>query len=260
MMKPYYDDGWVRIYKEDALEILPHFPPESVDLVITDPPWCISKEVVIHRSMNPKKYKYVGKDIKLDFGSWDHFESEEEYWDFTKAWFSEAVRVLKQKGHLITFFDQNRVSYLIDYAQHNGMLMRQFLYWLKTNPVPRARKVDFMVALEQAVWFTKGSKSGATFNYQLGQQRYYVEAPIPGNATKEDGGRVHPTQQPVRVISTWIAYLSNPGDTVLDPLMGSGTTLVACKRLGRKGIGIEIDEKYCCLAKHRLEQIPIPMF
>lgn len=258
-MEPYYQDGLRMIFLGDTLELLPKLPPESIDLVVTDPPWFVSSEVIIHRSMNPKKYKYRGPDIILDFGEWDHFENEEQYWEFTKAWFKETTRVLKTKGHLVTFFDQNKVSYLVDYADKLGMKMRQFLYWLKSNPVPRARKVDFMVALEQAVWFTKGTKSGATFNYRLGQQRNYIEAAIPGHTTREDGDRTHPTQKPVRVISKWIAYLSKPNAVILDPLMGSGTTLVAAKRLGRQAIGIEINEGYCQAAKERLERVPLTL-
>lgn len=242
----------------DAVEVMRGLPGESVDLVLTDPPWFVSQQVTIHRQMKPVKYpkkiyKYHGGDISLDFGEWDHFESEEEYLNFTNRWLGEAVRLLKPKGHLITFFDQNRVSYLIDYGRRLGLRMRQHLYWLKSNPVPRARKVDFMVALEAAVWFTKGTKSGATFNYLLGQQRNYVEAAIPNNP------RLHPTQKPVKVLETWINYLSNPGDIVYDPFCGSGSTLVAAKKLGRRYIGIDNKHEYVEIARRRLAAIPKPL-
>jgi len=239
----------------DALEILPQLPDGCVDMVLTDPPWFVSREVTIHRSLNPKKYKYVGRNISLDFGKWDHFKNEDEYWQFTTAWLEEAVRCLKTKGHLVTFFDQNRLSHLIDIAGENGLLMRQHLYWLKSNPVPRARKVDFMVALEVAVWFTKGTKSGACFNYQLGQQANYVVAPIPGHTTKLNGKRSHPTQKPVKVLQVWISYLTNENDIVLDPFVGSGATTVAAQLLRRRFIGIEIDPEYCEQARKRLSQL-----
>jgi DNA modification methylase len=232
----------------DCRQILKQFPDECIDMVLTDPPFMISSEVIIHRSMNPLKYKYTGKDIILDFGKWDHFENEEEYWKFTKEWFTETTRVLKHKGYLIVFFDQNKVTPLIEMARELGLMMRQHLYWLKSNPVPRARKVDFMIGLEHACWFTKGTKSGATFNYWLGQQPNYVEAPIPNNP------RYHPTEKPVKVLEVWIKYLTNPNDIVLDPMCGSGSTLVACKRLGRRFIGIDIDPNYVEIARKRLEQ------
>lgn len=231
----------------DCREVMKEWPDECIDMVLTDPPWMISSEVVIHRSMNPIKYR-AKKSIVLDFGKWDWFESEEEYWKFTRSWLLEATRVLKTKGHMIVFFDLNKVTPLVEYAKSLGLIARQHLYWLKDNPVPRARKMDFMVALEHAIWFTKGSKSGATFHYELGQQPNYVRAPIPNNP------RYHPTQKPVSVLEVWIKYLTNPGDLILDPMCGSGSTLVASLKQGRKCIGIEIDPNYCEIAKKRIKK------
>jgi DNA modification methylase len=231
----------------DCREVMRGWPDGCVDMVLTDPPWMISSEVVIHRSMNPIKYR-DRKSIVLDFGPWDHFQDEKEYWEFTRGWLAEAARVLKPRGHLITFFDLNKTTPLIEMAGGLGLQMRQHLFWLKENPVPRAGKVDFMVALEHACWFTKGTKSGATFHYELGQQPNYVEAPIPNNP------RHHPTEKPVRVLEVWIRYLSNPGDIILDPMCGSGSTLVAAKRLGRRFIGIEKDPKYFEVARRRLAE------
>lgn len=256
--KPYFQDEYVTIYHSDCREILPLLPEHSVVLALLDPPWFISQEVVIHRSMNPKKYnwKYRGKDIDLDFGEWDKFASEEEYLAFTRGWFTQCVRVLRESGHLVTFFDLMRITHLVELARELDCIPRQVLFWLKTNPVPRARCVDFMVSLEAAPWFTKGTKSRskATFNYQLGQQPNYVPAPIPGHTTGADGARSHPTQKPVKVLSAWINYLSNIGDVVLDPFLGSGATAVAAKNLRRKCIGIEIDEAYAELAAKRCLQ------
>ena len=236
----------------DCREAMREWPNGCVDMVLTDPPWMISSKVIIHRSMNPIKYR-AKKSIILDFGKWDHFEDEDEYRSFTKGWLTEATRVLKEGGHLITFFDQNKSSDLIKLAKSVGLTMRQHLYWLKSNPVPRARKVDFMVALEHAVWFTKGSKSGATFHYELGQQRNYVEAAIPQHP------RFHPTQKPLNVLGVWIKYLSNQGDIILDPMCGSGSTLVAAKQLGRHFIGIDLNPTYVEMAKKRLGQVEWPL-
>ena len=238
----------------DCQDIMAQMPNGCVDLGLTDPPWMVSQEVVIHRSMNPKKYKYVGKDINLDFGEWDHFENEEQYLAFTEAWIKEAVRVTKEKGHLVIFFDQNRSTQLIEIARRTGCLMRQHLYWLKSNPVPRARKVDFMVALEHACWFTKSTKSGATFNYQLGQQPNYIKCAIPGHTTKEDSDRIHPTQKPARVLKVWISYLSNEGDLVADFFAGSGTTCLVADRLNRNFFGCDISSEYVATALERLEK------
>jgi len=231
----------------DCLDILPLLPEESVDLVLTDPPWNVSSEVIIHRSMNPIKYRSK-TSIVLDFGPWDHFEDENTYLEFTKAWLRGVVRILKTKGHLISFFDLNRSSYLIEFARELGLKMRQHLFWLKTNPVPRARKVDFIVALEHACWFTKGTKSGATFNYQLGQQTNYVRAAVPHSP------RLHPTQKALKPLRTWIRYLTKPGDLVLDPFAGSGATGIAAIREGRHFLLIEKDERYALAAAQWLKR------
>ena len=238
----------------DCLDVMAQMPDGCVDLVLTDPPWMVSQQVVIQRSMDPEKYKYVGKDINLDFGEWDHFESEEAYLAFTKAWVREASRVLREGGHLVIFFDQDRTTQLIKIAREVRCHKRQHLYWLKSNPAPRARKVDFMSALEHAVWFTKEPRPGATFNYQLGQQANYVKCAIPGHTTKEDGDRIHPTQKPARVLKVWIKYLSNEGDLVADFFAGSGITCVVAARLRRRFFACDISADFVTKALARLEK------
>jgi len=236
----------------DCLEIMAGFPDGFFDLVLTDPPWNVSSEGIIHRSMNPIKYR-AKTDIVHDFGPWDKFESEEVYLAFTEAWIREAARVLKEHGHLVTFFDLNRVTPLIAFAENSGLKMRQHLFWERTNPVPRARKVDFMIALYHASWFTKGSKSGATFNYFLGQQRNVVQAAIPRRP------RLHPTQKPLEPLRVWIRYLTNPGDLVLDPFAGSGSTGIACILEGRNYILIEKDEEFARRAAKWLRETSLQL-
>lgn len=254
-MELYWEDSLVKIFCGDILDGIEISSP--VDMIFADPPWAVSREVTIHRSMNPGKYK--GKDISLDFGEWDHFEDEEAYWEFTRGWLEVTLKYLRPSGHFICFFDQNRVTPLIALLKGHRLAQRQFLYWLKLNPVPRARKVDFMIALEQAIWATKEPRSGATFSYTLGEHPNYVVAPIPGHSLGPDGPRSHPTQKPVKVLEKWIAYLTKPGDTVLDPMMGSGATLVAAKRLGRRSIGVDISATYCDQAKRRIMAVTLPM-
>jgi len=217
----------------DCLDILPCLPKESVDLVLTDPPWNVFSEVIIHRSMNPIKYR-----SKTSIGPWDHFKDKNAYFEFTRTWLREVVRILKMKGHLVSFFDLNQSGYLIEFALELGLKFRQHVFWLKTNPVPCSPKLGFTVALEHACWFTKGTRSGSTFNYQLGQQLNYVRAAVPSSP------RLHPTQKALKPLRTWIRYLTKPGDLVLDPFAGSGSTGIACILEGRNYILIEKNEKY----------------
>ena len=232
----------------DVLEVLRGIPDESVDFILTDPPFMISREVRIGRSMNVK-YK-AKKDIDLDFGEWDRqWGSSEEYLDWCKSWLRECVRVLKPYRHLVFFFDKRKISYIWDYLEGLGMKGRSPLYWIKSNPVPRGRKVDFMKAVEMALWFTKGKVRQEFFNWRLGQQRDYVIAPIPQNP------RLHPTQKPEEVIEVWMRYLSKEGDLVLDPFCGSGTVCVVAKRLGRNFIGVDKNFEYVEVARKRLNKI-----
>lgn len=234
-----------RIVQGDCREVLAEMPDNCIDLVLTDPPWDVSQSITIHRSMNPEKHgKYTGKNISLDFGEWDHFESEAHYLKFTAEWMEQAIRVAKEAGHLVVFFDQDKVTDLIKIAKPLGCSRRQHLYWLKSNPVPGARKVNFMSAVEHAVWFTKEPRKGATFNWQLGQQSNVVKAPIVHHTR-----RIHSTQKPIAVLSTWIRYLSNEGDLILDPFSGSGATIVTALRLSRRAIGVEQDEGYAVAAR-----------
>jgi site-specific DNA-methyltransferase (adenine-specific) len=233
----------------DCLKVLPSIPSESVDLIITDPPYFIGKELTIHRSRNPKKYKYVGKDIEYNF-IWDKFENEEEYNNFIEKCFTECFRILRNGGHLLSFFDIFKVSRLVEIARKNNAIPRQPLFWLKTNPVPVARKVSFMRSLELIFWATKGtySRKVSTFNWQLGMSKDFIEAPIVSGNEKLD----HPTQKPEKVVKWLMEYLSNEGDTVLDPFLGSGTTMKVARDLKRNCIGIEISPEYIEMTKKRL--------
>ncbi len=116
----------------DCLEILPLIPDESIDLILTDPPYMISQEIKIARSQN---YKYKGKDIDLDFGPWDsQWQSKEEYINWCKTWWKEGIRVLKDYHHFLFFFDKAKISYAWDYMEENGMKGRSPVFWIKLNP------------------------------------------------------------------------------------------------------------------------------
>jgi DNA modification methylase len=246
-----------KIYQGDCIELMRKIPNESVDMVLTDPPFMISKEATITRGRNPLKYKFVGKDISFMFGSWDVFESEEKYWEFTFNWMDEAWRVMRKGAHLLIFFDKFKITPLVKWIKEHDGIARQPLFWIKENPVPMARKVSFMNAISLIFWATKHSTSRryATFHYELGQHPDYEFAPICGGHERYDYG-FHPTQKPEKIISWLLEYLSNENDVILDPFVGSGTTCVVARRLNRHYIGFEIDPKYVAMARQRLATIP----
>ena len=247
------------IIQGDALEILPKIPDNYVDMVFTDPPWMISSSLKIRRQRNPMKFcKFRGKDINYEFGDWDIFKNMDDYLKFTESWFEECIRVLKKGGHILTFFDKHKLSFLVQWAENMNVKSRQCLFWIKSNPVPQARKVAFMSAIELCYWGTKETttRKFATFNYQLGQHPDYIICPICSGHERHDFG-FHPTQKPLKVIKWIIEYLSNKNDIILDPFIGSGTTAVACIKLNRRFIGIDLDTS---IAKKRISKVQQEIF
>lgn len=251
----YPEDFINKVICGNSLELLKHIPTDSIDLVLTDPPYMISSTVKIKRQRNPMKFcKYKGKDISFNFGEWDIFPSLRNYLKFSKTWFCEAIRVLKKGGHIVTFWDKHKLTYLVKWAEKLRVKSRQSLLWIKSNPVPCARKVNFMSAFELAYWGTKETteRKFATFNYELGQHPNYFIHCIVGHTTKKDGERSHPCQKPIALGEWIVSYLSNENDIVLDPFCGSGTFCVSAKGFNRRYIGIDTNPAYCRIAEERL--------
>ena len=250
-----------KIICEDCIKVMRRMPDNSVDLIFTDPPYRISSSVKIRRQRNPMKfgkvYKYQGKDISFEFGDWDIFKSLEAYLKFSKEWFTEAIRILRKAGSIVSFWDKHKLTYMVNWANELNVKNRQCLWFLKTNPVPQARKVGFMSAVECMYWGTKEStsrKDGYVFHYELGQHPDYFKHCIVGHTSKEDGERCHPCQKPIKLGEWVISYLSNKGDIVLDPFTGSGTFCVSAVNLGRRFIGVEKDKDYYLTATERVKQ------
>lgn len=229
----------------DCIEVMKRFPNESVDLILTDAPYGISNEVTITRGRNRMKFK--GKDISQNFGEWDKFDGIGDFLDFTFAWSDEAIRILRAGGLFINFCDKDKINFQSHYLQQNNFKSKGYFAYIKSNPVPQARKVKFMNGWEMAgLWQKMGGK--LTFNYEYGQQPdYYIGAICGGNERTE-----HPTQKPLELFKILIKYWSNENDIVLDCFMGSGTTGVGCLQLNRRFIGIEIDKNYFQIAERRI--------
>jgi DNA modification methylase/ParB-like chromosome segregation protein Spo0J len=237
----------------DAVEVMGRMDEGSVDMILTDPPYGVMNEVSLHRKVNPQKYNPALLELQEQrLRKFDAFESEDEYLEFTRKWMEQAFRVLRPGGHLVTFVDRFKVSYIIDIAEGLGFEAHQPLIWLITNPVPMAGKLGFADSWNEMLWFTKPNdgKHETVFHYELGSRPNHFDAPY-----VSPHSRIHPTEKPVEVLEQLVMYLSNPGETVLDPFAGSGTTLVAAMRQGRKGIGIEKDELYHGEIVRRLSQL-----
>jgi len=237
------------IIQGDALEILKQIPNDSIDLIVTDPPYFISQEGnnISRRNLSSKTHKR-NSDIKLDFGEWDHFDDDKAFLEFTENWFKECVRILKPKSWIYIFFDRKKVGYFdLLLAPKYNITSKAMFVWAKTNPTPSFRKVSWVSATE-FVWV--GSKGESKIKNFLTQPEMYNYALTPNKSSY--GKTEHPTEKPESVIEKFIKTSSLEGDIVLDPFVGSGTTAVVCKKLNRKYIGIEISPEYAEISNNRL--------
>ncbi len=235
----------------DCIEGLKELPDNYVDLVITDPPYAISQKgkKISRKSLNSKSWKR-NSDIKLDFGKWDNFKTEEDFFKFTESWFKECVGMLKQKSWIYIFFDKQKTGYFdLFLSKKYGIKSRTIFTWLKSNPTPSFRKVNWLSASE-FVWV--GSKGECKLKNFLNQTDMFNYMITPNKSIY--GVTEHPTEKPIDLIIKFILTSSNEGDLILDPFLGSGTTAVACSSLNRNFLGFEINPEYCQIAIKRLEQ------
>lgn len=223
-----------KIYNIDCIEYMKTLPNESVDSIITDPPYNISRE---------NNFKTMGR-AGIDFGEWD------KKFNLTD-WIKIANSKIKKGGNIIVFNDWKNMTEITKELEKCGFEIKDLIRWEKSNPMPRNRDRRFITDYEVAVWAVK--KGGKwTFN-RLDEkyERPLIKCGITSKKEKEFGG--HPTQKPIEVMKWIIERLTNKGDIVLDPFMGSGTTGVACTLTDRYFIGLELDNTYFDIAKQRIE-------
>ncbi|MBM3702896.1 MAG: hypothetical protein FJW63_07925 [Actinobacteria bacterium] len=240
----------------DAVEVLKTLPNESMDLVLTDPPYKISIEGnKIQRTYAHYNWKRRS-DIGLDFGKWDrNWESNKEYFEWVALWFAECHRVMKIGAWIYVFFDKQKTG-LFDLmlAPTLGFKSRCIYVWVKTNPVPSFRKVNWNSGTEHIWVGSKGNSKLKNFKDQKYMANYFLSPNA--SAYKETE---HPTEKPKKLLQHLIEVNSNKDDIILDPFIGSGTTAVACKELGRNYIGIDLSPDYCAMAEKRLQNTIKPM-
>ena len=200
------------------------------DLILTDPPYNISVSNNFHTMKGRKG---------IDFGDWD------KGFDLT-GWIPKAVEKLKDGGNIIIFNAWRNMGTIASALEDCGCLVKEMIQWQKSNPMPRNRDRLYVTACEFAIWATKGK--GWTFN----RQRDSYENTIFQYPIVSAKKRIHPTQKPVELLEDLLLIHSNPGDIVLDPFMGSGSTAVAAIETGRKFIGFELDADYCSAARERI--------
>jgi len=241
----------------DCIRGMQSLPADSVDLLFADPPYNLQLKGDLHRPNNSL--------VDAVDNAWDQFDSFAAYDAFTRAWLSEAKRVLKPDGAIWVIGTYHNIFRLGTALQDLGYWMLNDVVWRKTNPMPNFRGKRLTNAHETLIWAAPTEGSKPTFNYdalkELNeglQMRSDWLLPICSGGERiktPDGQKAHPTQKPEALLHRIIVGTTNPGDVVLDPFFGSGTSGAVAKRLGRHFIGIERDETYIEVARRRIAKV-----
>ena len=267
-----------RVIRGDCLSVLAQLPEKSANMIFADPPYNLQLKGELWR---PNMTRFNGVTAK-----WDKFSSFAEYDSFCESWLSECQRVLADDGTLWVIGSYHNIGRVSRLMQDLGFWLLNDVVWKKTNPPPNFRGVRFTNATETLVWAKKNAKSryacveftNATetlvwakkgefsryiFNRQMmnaenngKQMRNVWEIPICSGAERLRNGQreaLHPTQKPEELLQRILLSCTRPGDVVLDPFLGSGTTLAVARQLKRMGVGIERDAKYVSAASERIE-------
>jgi modification methylase len=245
----------------DSIAMLRRLPPASVHAIFADPPYNLQLKGELRR---PDESVVDGVD-----DAWDRFPDLAAYDAFTRAWLTECRRVLRKDGTIWVMGAYHNVFRLGVALQDLGFWILNDVIWRKANPMPNFRGRRFTNAHETLIWAAHGQESKYRFNYAAMkalnddlQMRSDWFIPLCTGAERlrdENGDKLHPTQKPEALLHRVILSCTQPGEVVLDPFLGSGTTAAVAKRLGRRFIGIEREERYAAGARARLAAVePMP--
>jgi modification methylase len=246
------------ILKGDCVAALEKLPEKSVDVIFADPPYNLQLDGDLHR---PDQSKVDAVD-----DAWDQFDSFEAYDAFTRAWLLAARRVLKPNGTIWVIGSYHNIFRVGAKMQDLGFWILNDVVWRKTNPMPNFRGRRFQNAHETMIWASRDqSGKGYTFNYDalkasnddLQMRTDWLFPICTGGERLKDanGDKVHPTQKPEALLARVMMASSKPGDVILDPFFGSGTTGAVAKRLGRHFVGVEREQSYIDAATARIDAV-----
>ncbi len=241
------------ILRGDCIAAMRALPAKSVDTVFADPPYNLQ--------LGGELFRPDGSHVDAVTDDWDKFDTFAAYDRFTRAWLKEAHRILKDDGSIWVIGSYHNIFRVGAAVQDLGYWILNDIVWRKSNPMPNFRGTRFTNAHETLIWASKGEKAKYTFNYRSMktlndelQMRSDWEFPICGGPErlKKGGVKVHPTQKPEALLYRILLACTKPGDVVLDPFFGTGTTGAVAKRLGRRWIGIEREGDYIAAAEERI--------
>jgi len=247
-----------KITNGNSLEILKKIPDKTFNLIFADPPYNLQ---ITEKLKRPDDSKVNGVNDK-----WDQFKNFQHYDSFCKEWLTECKRILKDNGSIWVIGSYHNIFRLGYILQNLDYWILNDVIWRKNNPMPNFKGTRFTNAHETLIWASKNKKSKYTFNYQSLkclnddlQMRSDWTFPICGGKErlKKNGKKVHSTQKPEALLHRIILASTNKNDIILDPFLGTGTTAVVAKKLGRKYFGIEKDKKYFDVADERINKTKV---
>jgi modification methylase len=246
-----------RILAGDCIEVMNALPENSVDLIFADPPYNLQLKGDLHRPDNSK--------VDAVDDDWDQFDSFRAYDAFTTDWLKAARRILKPNGAIWVIGSYHNIFRVGAALQNQGYWILNDVVWRKSNPMPNFRGKRFTNAHETMIWASKSEGAKYTFNYEAlkalnegVQMRSDWVLPICTGHERlkdENGDKAHPTQKPESLLHRVLVGSTNPGDVILDPFFGTGTTGAVAKMLGRNFIGIEREEAYRKVAEKRISKV-----
>jgi len=244
-----------KIVNGDSLDLLKKIPDKTFELIFADPPYNLQ---IGQKLKRPDNSSVNGVNEE-----WDKFKSFSDYDKFCREWLIECKRVLKDNGSIWVIGSYHNIFRIGYHIQNIGYWILNDVIWKKNNPMPNFKGTRFTNAHETLIWASKNKKSKYTFNYQSLkclnddlQMRSDWTFPIcNGNERiKKNGKKVHSTQKPEALLHRILLSSTNKDDLIFDPFLGTGTTAVVAKKMGRKYFGIEKEKKYFETAKQRLDK------
>jgi len=245
------------IIEGECIGAMARLPDKSVDMIFADPPYNLQLQGDLFRP--------EGGRVDACDDEWDKFDSLATYDDFTREWLHEARRILKDDGTIWVIGSYHNIYRVGALLQDADFWILNDIVWRKSNPMPNFRGTRFTNAHETLLWCAKDGKAKYTFNYHAMkalnddlQMRSDWVLPICGGgerAKDANGDKAHPTQKPESLLYRILLACTKPGDVVLDPFFGTGTTGAVARRLGRKWIGIEREPNYAKVAQARIDGV-----
>lgn len=246
------------IIEGDCIELMRGLPDESVDMIFADPPYNLQLGGDLYRPNNTK--------VDAVDDDWDKFDDFDAYDRFTRDWLKEARRILKKDGTIWVIGSYHNIFRVGTALQNMGFWVLNDVVWVKTNPMPNFKGTRFTNAHETLIWCSKSQDARYQFNYEAMkalnddlQMRSDWTLPLCTGQERlknADGQKAHATQKPEALLYRTLLAATEPGDIVLDPFSGTGTTAAVAKKMGRRFIGLERDPEYAKVSRKRLAGIP----